>query len=169
MNNRIRMLIAALTVLLLFALGGCQAVQPGGSAGQAAWIEQMKAEAVAHELGAFDLYVNRDWATLDRETAAEYYGLAVDGSYTERDAALAGLQDEKLAVQPPDLGDIRVLMVAPDAYIVSYPLNFNGVYDGQSFSNPRTVASLWVKRDGSWQNLFLAEAVREGALNPGGD
>ena len=127
---------------------------------QQATIEQMKAEAVEHELGTFDLYINRDWATLDAETGPDYFGVGVDGSYTERDAMLAGLQDEKLTVLPPDLGDIRVLMITPDAYMVTYPLNFNGIYDGAAFSNPRTVSSLWVKRDGAWQNIFLAEEER---------
>ncbi|MCB0149377.1 MAG: hypothetical protein KDE01_17225, partial [Caldilineaceae bacterium] len=76
----------------------------------------------------------------------------------------AGLQDEKLTVLPPDLGEIRVLMITPEAYMVTYPLNFNGSYDGAAFSNPRTVSSLWVKRDGKWQNIFLAEQERAAPL-----
>jgi len=126
----------------------------------AADIEQLKAEAVEQELGTFDLYINRDWETLDAVTGPDYLGVAVDGSYTERAAMLAGLQDEKLTVLPPDLGEIRVLMITPEAYMVTYPLNFNGIYDGNAFSNPRTVSSLWVKRDGKWQNIFLAEEER---------
>jgi len=128
-------------------------------------IEQLKAEAIEQELGAFDLYINRDWETLDAVTGADYYGVGVDGSYTERAAMLAGLQDEKLTVLPPDLGEIRVLMITPEAYMVTYPLNFNGIYDGNAFSNPRTVSSLWVKRDGKWQNIFLAEEERAGPLH----
>ena len=127
-------------------------------------LEQMMAEAIEHELGTFDLYINRDWATLDAETGADYFGVAIDGSYTERDAMMAGLQDEKLTVLPPDLGEIRVLMITPEAYMVTYPLNFNGSYDGAAFSNPRTVSSLWVKRDGKWQNIFLAEQERAAPL-----
>ena len=81
---------------------------------------------------------------------------------------LAGMQDEKLTVLPPDLGDIRVLMITPEAYMVTYPLIFNGRYDGADFSNPRTVASLWVLRNGKWQNLFLVDQVRtaEMAVSP---
>jgi hypothetical protein len=147
-----------LTGLFLF---GCQPIQPEGSSTWAdTRIEQLKAEAVQHELGTFDLYINHDWETLDEETAPEYYGIATDGSYTERDVMMAGLQDEKLTVNKPDLGEIRVLMITSDAYIVTYPLNFNGSYDGSDFSNPRTVASLWVKRQGKWQNIFLSEVER---------
>ena len=161
MNRMLSVYIAVWIGVASIVLSGCQAVQPAGANVQsAAWVEQMKAEAVEHELGMFDLYINRDWATLDAETGPDYFGVGVDGSYTERDAMLAGLQDEKLTVLPPDLGTIRVLMITPDAYMVTYPLNFNGVYDGSAFSNPRTVSSLWVKREGRWQNIFLSEEER---------
>ena len=161
MNRMFSVYIAVWIGVASIVLSGCQAVQPAGTNAQsAAWVEQMKAEAVEHELGMFDLYINRDWATLDAETGPDYFGVGVDGSYTERDAMLAGLQDEKLTVLPPDLGTIRVLMITPDAYMVTYPLNFNGVYDGSAFSNPRTVSSLWVKREGRWQNIFLSEEER---------
>lgn len=161
MNRIFSVYIAVWIGVASIVLSGCQAVQPAGANVQsAAWVEQMKAEAVEHELGMFDLYINRDWATLDAETGPDYFGVGVDGSYTERDAMLAGLQDEKLTVLPPDLGTIRVLMITPDAYMVTYPLNFNGIYDGSAFSNPRTVSSLWVKREGRWQNIFLSEEER---------
>jgi hypothetical protein len=39
-------------------------------------------------------------------------------------------------------------------------LNVDGSHDGNAFSNPCTVSSLWVKRDGKWQNIFLAEEGR---------
>jgi hypothetical protein len=158
-------LVLAATALVT----GCQAVQPAGSPQGQAWIEQMKAEALQHEMNMFDLYINRDWETVDLETAPEYLSVGVDGSYVERDAMLAGLMDEKLTVRPPDLGEIRVLMITPDAYMVTYPLNFNGVYDGTEFSNPRTVSSLWVKRGGQWQNIFLAEEERAAPLTPASD
>ena len=165
MNRMFSVYIAVWIGVASIVLSGCQAVQPAGANVQsAAWVEQMKAEAVEHELGMFDLYINRDWATLDAETGPDYFGVGVDGSYTERDAMLAGLQDEKLTVLPPDLGTIRVLMITPDAYMVTYPLNFNGIYDGSTFSNPRTVSSLWVKREGRWQNIFLSEEERTAEL-----
>lgn len=154
-----RLLVALSMVVLLVA--GCQPIQPQGSPTWAdTEIEQWKALAMSHELGTFDLYIKRDWKTLDEETAPEYLGVTVDGSYVERDAMMAGLQDEKLAVLKPDLGKMRVLMITPDAYMVIYPLNFNGSYDGKSFSNPRTVSSLWVRRNGKWQNIFLSEEER---------
>lgn len=161
MNRILCIGIAGWFGLAALVLAGCQAVQPSGANPQSdAWIEQRKAEAVEHELGTFDLYINRDWATLDAETGPDYFGVGIDGSYTEREAMLAGLQDEKLTVLPPDLGAIRLLMITPDAYMVTYSLNFNGVYDGAEFSNPRTVSSLWVKREGRWQNIFLSEEER---------
>ena len=161
MSHRVRWIVVSVMGVVAMTLVACQAVQPGSAGSQAtAWIEQQKAAALEHELGTFDLYIDRDWETLDAWTGADYVGVAVDGSFVTREAMLAGLQDEKLTVHPPDLGEMRVLMITPDAYMVTYPLDFNGVYDGNEFSNPRTVSSLWVKRDGRWQNIFLAEEER---------
>ncbi|MCB0052788.1 MAG: DUF4440 domain-containing protein, partial [Caldilinea sp.] len=127
-------------------------------------IEQMKAEALAQELNTFDLMIARDWEGYDAVTHPNFYQIGPDGAYIERDAMLAGLMDEKLVVRAPDLGEMRVERITPDAYMVTYPLNFNGSYDGQDFSNPRTVASLWVHSDGKWQNFFLVEQIRTAPL-----
>jgi hypothetical protein len=168
MAYRIKWVVLSVICVMAVMLAACQAVQPAGASPQAeAWLAQQKAEVVEHELGTFDLYINRDWETLDAWTASDYLGVGVDGSYVDRATMMAGLQDEKLTVLPPELGEIQVLMITPDAYMVTYPLNFNGVYDGSEFSNPRTVSSLWVKRDGTWQNLFLAEEERAAPLTAG--
>ncbi len=156
MSNRYVLTLIVVVSLAALVLTGCQSPFLSSTA----FIEQQKAEAVKHELGTFDLYIAQDWETLDAETDPDFYQIATDGAYIERDGMLAGMQDEKLTVLPPDLGDIRVLMIAPDAYMVTYPLIFNGRYDGTDFSNPRTVASLWVLRNGKWQNLFLVDQVR---------
>ena len=87
----------------------------------------------------------------------------------EREAALAGVMDEKLVVRKPDLGEMRVEMITPYAYMVTYPLNFNGVYDGNEFSNPRTVTSLWVKQKGKWQNRFLVDQERTAEFTVAGN
>ncbi|MBK6431538.1 MAG: nuclear transport factor 2 family protein [Anaerolineae bacterium] len=167
MSSQSYRIIACVLLIVGVLLGGCQAIQPSGANSQsAAWIEQMKAEAVKHELGTFDLYINRDWKTLDAETDPNFYQIGPDGAYIERAAALAGIADEKLVVRKPDLGEIRVEMITPDAYMVTYPLNFNGSYDGADFSNPRTVGSLWVNREGKWQNIFLVEQIRTVEFTP---
>ena len=115
------------------------------------------------------MYINRDWDALDAVTDPNFYQIGNDGAYIERDAALAGIADEKLVVHKPDLGEMRVEMFAPDAYMVTYQLNFNGSYDGKDFSNPRTVGSLWVKREGKRQNRFLVEQIRTAEFTPVGN
>ena len=167
------MTIRSMTHVLIFGglaallLAGCQPVQRDGANTQAAArIEQMKAAAVEHELGTFDLMIARDWDAYDAVTDPNFYQLGPDGAYIERDAMLAGLMDEKLVVRKPDLGEMRVEMITPDAYMVTYPLFFNGSYDGADFSNPRTVASLWVLRNGKWQNSFLVEQIRTAEFTP---
>ena len=170
MSSRTVCRVLIVVSVLSLLLAGCQAPPPASANPPSeASIEQMKAEAVKHELGTFDLYINRDWKTLDTETDPNFYQLGSDGAYIERDAALAGIADEKLVVRKPDLGEMRVEMIAPDAYMVTYQLNFNGAYDGADFSNPRTVGSLWVKREGKWQNRFLFDQIRTAEFTPTGN
>jgi len=127
-------------------------------------IEQMKSEAIEQELLTFDLMIAQDWDAYDALTHPNYYQIGTDGAYIERDGALAGLMDENLVVLPPDLSEIRAQMITPNAYVVTYRLNFNGSYDGFHFSNPRTVASMWVKEEGKWQNVFLVDQYRTAPL-----
>lgn len=133
-------------------------------ADQATEIEQRKAEAIQQELNTFDLMIAQDWDAFDSVTHPNYYQIGTDGGYIERDGGLAGLMDEKLVVLPPELSEMRVQMITPNAYVVTYRLNFNGSYDGFHFSNPRTVASTWVKEDGKWQNIFLVDQYRTAPL-----
>jgi len=153
--------VGVVLCVVVILLAGCQAIQPSGVNPQAeAWIEQMKAEAAQQELLTFDLMIKQDWSGFDAVTAPNFYQIGSDGAYVERETVLAGVRDAKLVVRKPDLGEMRVEMITPDAYMVTYQLNFNGVYDGNEFSNPRTVASLWVKQKGKWQNRFLVDQER---------
>jgi len=158
-------IVSVVLCVVVILLAGCQAIQPSGVNPQSeGWIEQMKAEAAQQELNTFDLMIKQDWSAYDAVTDPNFYQLGPDGAYIERDAMLAGLMDEKLSVRKPDLGEMRVEMITSDSYMVTYRLNFNGAYDGSDFSNPRTVASLWVKRAGKWQNIFLVEQIRTAPL-----
>lgn len=153
--------------VLFLLLAGCQAPSPQSASSQPeASIEQIKAEVRQQERATFDMMINRNWAAYEAVTDPNFYQIASDGSFVERDAAIAGAKDEKLVVRKPDLGEMRVEMIAPDAYMVTYQLNFNGSYDGQDFSNPRTVGSIWVKRGGKWQNVFLLDQIRTAEFTP---
>ena len=170
MSSRTVCRILIVVSVLSLLLAGCQAPPPASTNPPSETsIEQMKAEAIKQELSTFDMYINRDWDALDAVTDPNFYQIGNDGAYIERDAALAGIADEKLVVHKPDLGEMRVEMFAPDAYMVTYQLNFNGSYDGADFSNPRTVASLWVKSEGKWQNRFLVEQIRTAEFTPTGN
>ena len=171
MSSRKLHSVLIVAVLAALLLAGCQAIRPlpAGAGGADALIEQRKAEALAQELNTFDLMIAQDWEGYDAVTDPNFYQIGSDGAYIERDAMLAGLMDEKLVVRAPDLGEMRVEMISPSAYMVTYPLVFNGSYDGQDFANPRTVASLWVLRDGKWQNLFLVDQIRTAEFEPAGN
>ncbi|MCB9132517.1 MAG: nuclear transport factor 2 family protein [Anaerolineales bacterium] len=166
MSSRYVYKVVIVVSLVSLLLAGCQAPPQSASTPSAAEIEQLKAEAIQQELLTFDLMIKRDWAAYDALTDPDFYQVGSDGAYVERDAALGGLNDDKLVVKKPDLGEMRVEMISPDAYMVTYPMNFNGSYDGNDFSNPRTVTSLWVKHDGKWQNRFLVDQIREAAFTP---
>ena len=170
MSRRFVFKVLIVISVLALLMAGCQAAPTAGANPPSeASIEQMKTEAREQELATFDLMVKRDWDAYEAVTAPNFYQIGSDGAYVERAAALAGVKDEKLVVRKPDLGEMRVEMIAPDAYMVTYPMNFNGSYDGSDFSNPRTVTSLWVKHDGKWQNRFLVDQIRTAEFTPTGN
>ena len=170
MSRRFVCKVLIVVSLLSLLLASCQAPPTAGANPPSeASIEQMKTEAREQELATFDLMINRDWDAYEAVTDPNFYQIGSDGAYVERDAALAGVKDEKLVVRKPDLGEMRVEMIAPDAYMVTYQLNFNGSYDGKDFSNPRTVGSLWVKHGGKWQNRFLLDQIRTAEFTPVGN
>jgi hypothetical protein len=167
MSRRFVCKVVIVVSVLSLLLAGCQAPSAAGANPPSeALIEQMKAEAREQELATFDLMIKRDWDTYEAVTDPNFYQIASDGSFIERDAAIAGAKDKKLVVRKPDLGEMRVEMITPDAYMVTYQLNFNGSYDGKDFSNPRTVGSIWVKREGKWQNVFLLDQIRTAEFTP---
>ena len=170
MSSRFLFRVLIVVSVLSLLLAGCQAApSAGANPPTEATIEQMKTEARQQELATFDMMIKRDWDTYEAVTDPNFYQIASDGSTIERDAAIAGVKDEKLVVRKPDLGEMRVEMIAPDAYMVTYQLNFNGSYDGKDFSNPRTVGSIWVKRGGKWQNIFLLDQIRTAEFTPVGN
>ena len=170
MSRRFVCKVLIVVSVLTLLLAGCQAASPQSATSlPQASIEQTKAEVRQQELATFDMMINGDWDAYEAATAPNFYQIGSDGATIERDAAMSGVKDEKLVVRKPDLGEMRVEMIAPDAYMVTYPMNFNGSYDGSDFSNPRTVTSLWVKHDGKWQNRFLVDQIRTAEFTPAGN
>ncbi len=99
MSRRFVCTVVIVVSVLSLLLAGCQAPPPASTNPPSeASIEQMKAEAIEQELSTFDMYINRDWDALDAVTDPNFYQIGNDGAYIERDAALAGIADEKLVV-----------------------------------------------------------------------
>ncbi len=50
---------------------------------------------------------------------------------------------------------MEVRILAPDAALIIYTIEFAGSYDGEAFAGNEYTASLWQFRDDRWQNTFL--------------
>lgn len=67
----------------------------------------------------------------------------------------AAAKDVKFGLISMD--DIQVRMLRPDVALLTYHATESGTFRGTEVPPSLYFASLWVKRDGEWKNVFLAE------------
>jgi hypothetical protein len=59
--------------------------------------------------------------------------------------------------------DFTIKTIAPNIVLLIYKVTVTGSFKGHAFKSDNYASSMWVKRDGGWQNVFFQETV----LGPG--
>jgi ketosteroid isomerase-like protein len=119
------------------------------------------AEIKALEIQTWEAWKKQDLATIKRLSTTDY--LSSDGdsvtnlAEAEREVPLTILKH----YQP--LAELRTLQVTPDVFVVFYPIRVEGTEEGKDISGKTTVASVWVKREGQWLNVFVHEVPMQSA------
>ena len=67
------------------------------------------------------------------------------------------LSELKIAEYSP--GKIKATVVSSDVVLLTYPLTLKGSYRGKPLAAHSYVSSLWVKRDGRWQEALYQETA----------
>jgi hypothetical protein len=117
-------------------------------------------EAIAGELASVQNLTRHDTAAATTAAAAGLIGIAGDGSRYGRDAWLALVGDWRRTLTAADFGPMQVIVVSPSAMLVVYTLDTQGTYDGAPFTNREALSSLWLRRQGQWQNIFVQATLR---------
>jgi hypothetical protein len=115
---------------------------------------------IQHERELWEAWKMRELATIERLTAEDYY--SVDERGPEQAIGLAEIRESfaKYELRDYRLEDVAVRRLAPGVIAVVYNARIDGVYDGEDISRDVSEASIWVRRDGKWLNVFLHEVTR---------
>lgn len=115
------------------------------------------AALVAKEKSVWDAYQRRDTAALSELISEDSYSVEdADGEIITRAQALRTLPD--LVVTEYAMENPEVIRINSTAAVVRYKVKVKGSFKGEAFTpHWARVSSVWVKRNGKWQNFLYQE------------
>ncbi len=122
--------------------------------------EALKAQILAEEIGTFDALIAHDVAGTEAVIAEDFVWINADGARLGREDLLEVVGDMALAFEQPVRDNVEVQILSPDAAVIVYTIEFDGTYDGDSFSADEYTTSIWQLRDDRWQNTLLQSTRR---------
>ena len=120
----------------------------------------LKAQILAEEIGTFDALIAHDVAGTEAVIAEDFIWINADGARLGREDLLEVVGDMALSFEQPVRDNVEVQILSPDAAVIVYTIEFDGSYDGDSFSADEYTTSIWQLRDGRWQNTLLQSTRR---------
>ena len=145
-------------LLLTLFLAACSAARPLAAqrTGTEAVLDtvirlerQTWADWQSHDLRAIQGWSAPDYWSVNEEGPGQGTGLADIERDFDRSRLDAYVLDSMVARQ-----------LTPDVVVVTYNARFKGSANGKDTSRAVAEASVWVRRDGRWINVFLHEVTR---------
>jgi hypothetical protein len=99
-----------------------------------------------------EVYLRQDWAALEKMTAPDYSGFALDEQW---DFAALKREFPKIHLQDFHVESQQIKSLSPDLVLVSDVLMMHETYAGQDISGRYWSSDIWVRRNGKW--LLLVE------------
>jgi hypothetical protein len=109
---------------------------------------------VDREKLAWELAKKKDRAGLAELLSEDFTEITEDGIY-DKVQILDNL--DHLTLTGYSQSGFKAKQIAPDAVLLIYQATVNGNYDDHGFQGSYNAASLWVKRNGKWQNVLFQE------------
>ena len=103
---------------------------------------------------AWELAKKKDRGSLGKLLSEDYTEIIDDGVF-DKAHLLAYLNDVTLTRY--SLSDVKVKKLAPNVVLLVYQAAVAGEYKGSGFQADNNVASLWMNRGGTWQNVLFQE------------
>lgn len=113
-------------------------------------------KAVKKEINTLnEAFKKQDAAAIKRLMADDHICVASYHPFQTKADQLKTLGEYKITEYQP--GDMKVVIVAPDTALVSYPLNLKGTYKGTAMPAKNFVIAVWVKTGEQWQEVSYQE------------
>jgi len=105
------------------------------------------------ERDSWDLAIKRDANAYKAFHAADF--ITVGGSGVAGKASSeASAMDAQVRFDQCALSNVDVRLVAPNAALITYRVKAAGIDHGKAFQLDSYASSLWMKRNGTWLNVF---------------
>ena len=147
---RIAALASVFSSLLL--LGHFQVQAELAQKGQAG--NSVSKEVMDKEILAWELAKKKDKVNFANLLAEDLTEITEDGLF-DKAGVLANLDNLTLTNYSPT--DFKTTILAPNTVLVVYKVTVTGNFKGHAFQNNNYVSSLWMNRDGGWQNVLFQE------------
>jgi hypothetical protein len=131
-------------------------IRPSQLIAQHAPPDTISSQVVNLEKLTWELAKKRDQGSLGKLLAQDYTEIIDDGVF-DKAHLLAYLKDVTLTRY--SLTGFKVKKLAGNAVLLVYQVSEAGEYKGSGFQADNNVASLWMKRGRTWQNVLFQETA----------
>jgi ketosteroid isomerase-like protein len=100
--------------------------------------------------------VKGDVATLDKQTAADYVLITMNGRMSDKAQMLDGFKSGQSKLTSNDLSDLKV-RVYGDAAVVTGKADVKGTLGGQDATGQVLFTRVYVKKGGRWQSVSFQQ------------
>ena len=144
--------IAVVLSLICAAGAGCNR---GPVVNDAASDQATAKELTALETRLWDAWKTRNRQTLEELFAADYFYVGDDGD--EDRATVFKEFDAGVVLTGYEMGPVKARQLSPDSWLLAYRAKMQGTVGGQPVERSEMEASVWARRNGRWQAVFLHE------------
>ena len=85
----------------------------------------------------------------------DFIGIMANGERHGREDMASVVTDPARSAKTHERGEADAIVISPDAVLLVYPLTLTSEADGKTVTSQEYISSLWVKRAGNWQQVFM--------------
>lgn len=138
-----------------------------GAASAAAAADDTAAALIALEKQSWVAWQGHDGAFFERFLSADHVEVGVEGPYGKR-TVVAGVAEGGCTVRSYEVDAFKVTRLTPDAAVVTYRASQDTLCGGARVPSPVWATSVYIRRDGRWQNAVYQHSPASPPAKPAG-
>jgi tetratricopeptide (TPR) repeat protein len=144
-------------VVLAASACPCEMAATGPAEGTSEAVDEaaLVAELMALEEDAGGHHHSDDAEHATKSLGEDFIGIMANGERHGREEMASVVTDPQRSAKTHARDEAEAIVLSPDAVLLVYPLTLSGETDGQSVTSQEYISSLWVKRGGNWQQVFM--------------